>query len=297
MNILITGSKGQLGQELQSILGLGMAEIGCIPKEYCGARVIALDYDNLDITDSEAINTFLLGENFDLIINCAAMTNVDACETEKEKAFLVNAFGPQNLAKVAQTCGAKLVQISTDYVFSGEDGTPRVESCETDPRSVYGYTKLEGERLVQETCENHFIVRTAWLYGYRGNNFVKTILKLADEQGVIKVVNDQFGNPTSANDLAYEVLKIAVTNNFGIYHCTNEGTCSWFEFASTILDTVGILCERIPCTTEEFPRPAKRPKYSSLKNEHLEKTIGNEMRPWQDALREYLANLKTKGEL
>ena len=219
------------------------------------------------------------------------MTNVDGCEEHEDAAFRVNALGPKNLALAAKKSGAKLVQVSTDYVFSGNEESERTEDDSTDPQSAYGRSKLAGEQLVRETYDKHFIVRTAWLYGYVGANFVKTMLRLAKEKGSIKVVNDQFGNPTSANDLAYEILRIAETENYGTYHCTNNGVCSWFDFASAIVDEAGISCEKKPCTTEEFPRPAKRPNYSSLRNAQLEKTTGDEMRPWQDALKEYIHNL------
>ena len=291
MRILICGANGQLGSELARLLKQGHAEIGPIPPSYAGAEVVRTDVPGLDITDADAVDAFMAQGKFDLVINCAAMTNVDGCEEHEEAAYRINAQGAENLALSAARQGAKIVHISTDYVFSGNDRSERVEDDEPDPQSAYGRTKLASERLVQQANPRHFVIRTAWLYGYVGRNFVKTIMGLARDQGVIKVVDDQWGNPTSANDLAYEILRIAETDNYGIYHCTNKGTCSWFEFASAIVDKAGIPCEKIPCTTEEFPRPAQRPAFSSLRNKHLEDTIGDDMRQWPAALDEYLTRL------
>jgi len=296
MKILICGANGQLGSELTRLLKSGVAEIGSIPEAYAGAEVVQTDVAALDITDAAAVDVFLAQGKFDLVINCAAMTNVDGCEEKEDIAYLINATGAKNLAAAAKAQGAKIVHVSTDYVFSGDDPVERGETDVTDPQSAYGRTKLAGEELVAEANPKHFILRTAWLYGYVGNNFVKTMLKLAKENGSIKVVSDQLGNPTSANDLAYEILRIAETENYGIYHCTNNGTCSWFDFASKIVDLAGIECEKIPCTTEEFPRPAKRPAFSSLRNKHLEDSVGDEMRTWQDALATYINNLSELGD-
>lgn len=296
MKILLTGGNGQLGTELQRILHDGQAEIGRIPHEYENAKVVSTDMDTLDITNAQSVLSFVMDNGFDLIVNCAAMTNVDGCEENEQMAYNVNAVGPENLAVAAQASGAKLVQVSTDYVFSGEVFVDRTETDTPNPQSAYGRTKLAGEHLVAQKCKRYFIVRTAWLYGYVGNNFVKTMLRLARENGAIKVVYDQYGNPTNANDLAYEILKIAATDNYGIYHCTNKGTCSWCDFASAIVDGSGIECSKSPCTTKEFPRPAKRPAYSSLRNKHLEDTLGDEMRAWPIALNEYLSKISQVQE-
>lgn len=291
MNILITGSKGQLGCELRRLISTGVAEIGAIPEVYREASVLYCDLDELDITDEQACLRFVDSNDIGMIINCAAFTNVDACESKPELAAAVNADGPRNLARAAERVGATLIHISTDYVFAGDDPSPRVETDAPSPRSVYGQTKLAGEQQVAAECSRHFIVRTAWLYGYEGANFVKTIMRLARENGMIKVVDDQYGSPTSANDLAYELVKLALTNEYGIYHCTNNGTCSWFEFASAIVDIAGIPCEKNACSTEEFVRPAKRPAFSVLDNARLRATIGDEMRDWRDALESYLENV------
>lgn len=291
MKILICGANGQLGNELNRLLVSGKSEIGLIPQVYKGAEVINTDQSLLDITDKSAVDGFIEKGDFDLIINCAAMTNVDGCEEHEDVAYRVNAVGPQNLAQAAEKTRAKFVQVSTDYVFSGDVAGAYTENDPTDPRSAYGRTKLAGEQMTAESCTKHFIIRTAWLYGYVGSNFVKTMIRLAKENGTIKVVDDQYGNPTSANDVAHEILRIAETDAYGIYHCTNEGTCTWFDFAVAIVDGADIPSEKIPCTTEEFFRPAKRPACSSLRNKRLEDTIGNDMRPWQVALNEYLTKL------
>jgi len=296
MKILITGSLGQLGNELQRCLSEMKAEIGAIPFEYKDAKVDAVDADVLDITDEKAVNEwFDQHDPYDIVINCAAMTNVDGCETAEDKAMLVNGQGPANLAAACEKQGSKLVQVSTDYVFPGNEEGERVESDPVGPLSAYGRSKLEGEKQVATLCNKHFIVRTAWLYGYVGHNFVKTMLELGKSHDRITVVNDQLGNPTSANDLAYEILKIALTDNYGIYHCTNKETCSWCDFATAIMQGAGLDCEVIPVTSEEYknanPASADRPAFSSLRNFHLEQTIGDEMRSWQDALTDYLKNL------
>jgi dTDP-4-dehydrorhamnose reductase len=230
----------------------------------------------------------------DVIINCAAYTNVDKCETDKDTAFAVNALGARNLAIAANDVGSKLLYISTDYVFDGSGHEPRREWDLPNPQNVYGWTKLAGEQYVRQFCPRSFIVRTAWLYGYTGGNFVKTILNAAKSGKPLKVVDDQRGNPTSCVDLVKHLLKLAGTEDYGTYHCTNNGECSWYEFAKEFLKLSGLSYAIEPCTTEEFPRPAKRPAYSSLDNMMLRLTIGDEMRSWQDAIAEYMerGNLK-----
>ncbi|MBX9033648.1 dTDP-4-dehydrorhamnose reductase [Gordonibacter massiliensis (ex Traore et al. 2017)] len=301
MKILITGGKGQLGNELRRCLKTMKAEIGSIPEEYVGAQVDCIDYDALDISDPHAVHAwFAECGPYDLVINGAAVTNVDGCERDEASALHVNAFGPENLARECERCGAKLVQVSTDYVFAGDDPNLRVEDDPVRPISAYGRTKWAGEVLAVAACSRTFVVRTAWLYGYVGKNFVKTMLRLAHENGNISVVSDQMGNPTNANDLAYEILKLAATETYGTYHCTNEGTCSWFDFASAAVDLAGLACEKEPLTSAEykarFPQSADRPAYSSLRNLHLEETIGNEMRPWREALEMYMTNLQELGD-
>lgn len=297
MKILITGSRGQLGSELKAILKSKKSEIGAISPLYDGCEVVAADADTLDITDALKVNSFL--ENFlpDVVINCAAMTNVDGCETNLELAMRVNAIGPLNIARACEKIGAKLVNVSTDYVFDGKSPAPYREWDVCAPSSIYGKSKLLGEQYVREQTCRYFIVRTAWLYGYVGHNFVRTILKLAKERDQIKVVNDQVGNPTNANDLAHHILKMAITENYGIYHCTGAGEASWFDFASLIVKYAGLSCEVLPCGTNEFPKVAKRPGFSALDNLMLRCTVGDEMRPWQDALLTYVNTLKKENDL
>lgn len=292
MKLLITGSYGQLGNELTRILREGRAEISTISEAYHGCEVVAVDYDTLDITDSAAVQSFVQKHQPDVLINCAAMTNVDQCETDFETAMKVNAIGPRNLARAAREVGAKLIHVSTDYVFSGTEETPRCEWDLCAPNTVYGKSKLLGERYALEQCPNTFVVRTAWLYGYVGKNFVKTMLRLGKEKEQVTVVNDQHGNPTSANDLAYHLLALALTEEYGIYHCTNEGECTWYEFASRIMEKAGLSCKVVPCTTQEYPSKTPRPAYSSLNNLMLSCTVGNQMRSWEDAIDMYLSNLE-----
>lgn len=295
MKLVITGSRGQLGNELLSIIKSGYAEIGAIPEGYNIDEVTAVDIDELDISNLEATRDFLMKVQPDAVINCAAFTNVNACETEQEVAYKANAEGPRNLAIVCEEIGAKLVHISTDYVFSGDGNTPYKENDPTDPCGAYGKTKEQGEKFVLDNCKKAFIMRVAWLYGYVGKNFVKTMITVARNNGAVKVVNDQFGNPTSANDVAYHILKLLNTENYGIYHCTNNGICSWYDFASRIIEKAGVDATVSPCSTEEYPTPAKRPAYSALDNANLRKTIGDEMRDWQTAVDMYVNKLIESG--
>jgi len=205
---------------------------------------------------------------------------------------MVNAIGSRNLAIACENTGAKLVHVSTDYVFRGDEPTPRREYDMPWPISAYGKTKYAGEQFVRQYCKKSFIVRTAWLYGYNGKNFVKTMVWLAKEKGGAKVVNDQHGNPTNAADLSHHLLKIAASEEYGTYHCTGNGECTWFEFAAEIARLAGYEGVMSPCTSEEFPTPTKRPAYSSLDNMMLRVTVGDEMRHWKDALKAYFDNQK-----
>lgn len=292
MNVLITGSNGQLGRELAKNLANGYTELGPIPEELQGTQVVCVDVDEMDITNYDAVVDLVEELSLDVIFNCAAYTNVNGCETDSDTAFRVNALGARNLAMAAERFGAKLIHVSTDYVFSGEGNTPRSEWDLCNPQSVYGKTKYLGEQYVRDFCKRYFIVRTAWLYGYEGNNFVKTIMRIAREKGSATVVNDQFGNPTNAADLAHHLLKLAVTEQYGLYHCTGTGECSWYDFACKIVEYAGIPATVSPCTTAEYPTPAKRPAYSSLDNRMLRNTVGDEMRPWEEALRYFITHLE-----
>lgn len=295
MKILITGSKGQLGNELKDIINKGYSEIGKVSECINNSQVFDFDVDKLDITDLKSVKNVLNTIKPDVVINCAAATNVDGCESDEDFAFKVNALGPRNLAIVCEEMGAKLVQVSTDYVFSGVGEKPLTEYDLTAPYSVYGKTKLLGENYVREFCSKYYIVRTAWLYGYVGHNFVYTMRRLGKEKDSINVVNDQIGNPTHANDLAYHILKLIETDEYGIYHCTGKGECSWYDFAKMIIELSGEECIVNPCTSEEYKTPAKRPEYSSLDNMMLRNTVGDEMRNWQDAIKSFIENLKVRG--
>ncbi len=296
MRILVVGAYGQLGSELREILESGMAEIGPIPWQYASSEVDYVDNDQLDITDQTAVMEWFAQHDYDLVINCAAYTNVDGCEENPDLAFAVNATGAQNLALASAKQNAALVSVSTDYVFPGTDPHPRVETDPTGPISTYGRSKLLGEEQAQEANPRTYIVRTAWLYGALGHNFVRTMLRLGSERDEVTVVDDQFGNPTSANDLAYEILKIALTDDYGIFHVTGEGTCSWADFAQAIMEGAQLPCRVKRCTSEEYkamnPKSASRPAYSSLENRRLADTIGDEIRPWPQALKSYLERLE-----
>jgi len=295
VRILVTGCNGQLGNEIRRCLEGMTAEIGPIPAEYEGASTDYVDLPELDISSRESVDGWFAAHEYDLVVNCAAYTNVDGCETDEAFAHRVNSDGPRNLARAAQRQGAAMVHVSTDYVFSGADPVPRAESDPTGPISAYGRTKLAGEEAVRGECTRHFICRTAWLYGYVGGNFVKTMRRLGATHERITVVDDQLGNPTNANDLAYEILRVAVTENYGTYHMTGRGTCSWAQFAKRIMERSNLDCEVVPVTSEEYkaanPRSADRPHYSSLENRRLAETVGDEMRPWELALDAYIERL------
>ncbi|MEG0471380.1 MAG: dTDP-4-dehydrorhamnose reductase [Solibacillus sp.] len=284
MKILITGAKGQLGSELTDVIEKGFSDIGEIDSAYKDAELTLTGIDELDITDHDAVEEYILAGGFDYVINCAGMTNVDACERFSQEAFEINALGPKNLAQACQLSNSVLVHISTDYVLKGLSSCPQDEDAPCKPQSVYGSSKLAGEIGVIENCNRYFIFRTAWLYGKKGDNFVKTILRIAQENSSITVVNDQMGSPTNANDLAYEMVKVILTENYGIYNCTGNDFCTWFDFACEIVANASIDCDVRPCTTDEFPRAAKRPVFSILDNKHLRDTVGDDMRVWREAL-------------
>ncbi len=276
--LLITGCNGQLGRALN--------------REYEGEQVQILNTDvpELDITDLDAVLRFVREQKPDVIMNCGAMTAVDLCESEYEKAFRINALGPRNLSIAAREAGAKLFQISTDYVFSGEADKPYTETDQTDPQSVYGSTKLAGEQFVKDFAERYFIIRTAWLYG-EGKNFVRTMLRLAQENEKVRVVGDQTGSPTSAAQLAKMMHDLEPTENYGVFHGTCEGECSWADFATEIFRQAGKNTKVEYITTAEFQAAAKRPAYSVLDNQMLRLTTDFQMSEWQDALSVYLKEI------
>ena len=290
MNILVTGFKGQLGSELHRNLIGQATELGALPEALKGASVNRVDLPEADISNLEQMRGIVEQNKPNVIINCAAYTNVDGCEADPDTALKVNALGARNMAVLANECGAKLIHISTDYVFPGDGRRPYQEWDMCGPNNVYGYSKLLGEQYVREFCDRYFIVRTAWLYGYEGGNFVKTILRIAKDSGELNVVDDQHGNPTNAADLAHHLLKLAAIEQYGIYHCTNNGECSWYEFAREIIRLAGFDCIVNPCTSAEFPRPAMRPAYSGMDNTMLRATVGDEMRSWQDAIAAYMSH-------
>ncbi len=252
---------------------------------------------NVDISNCDFVSQLVFDKyEIDLTVNTAAVTNVDACELEEFQALEVNTLGSKYIAQNVACRGSKLIHISTDYVFPGTDPTPRKENDPVCPINAYGRTKWAGEVFVRALCPKHFIVRTAWLYGLHGKNFVKTILKKARETGRISVVADQYGSPTFANDLAEALLRLAQTEQYGTYHCTNAGVCSWFELASAAVDIAGIPCEKEAITTEEyrrrFPQSARRPMYSALDNAKIAGVLGKPLRPWRDALEEFIEALQ-----
>lgn len=301
MHVLVVGSNGQLGQELARSFKTGVLEIGPIPAAFQDANVDYVDIDQIDITDEASVDAWFSSHApYDVIINCAAYTNVDGCEAHEDDALKVNATGPKLLAQMAAKQDAVFVHVSTDYVFSGQDAGERTEEDATNPLSAYGRTKHAGEQAALVANPKTHVVRTAWLYGYVGKNFVKTMRMLAESKDNIQVVSDQLGNPTSANDLAYALLQIALMDDYGIWHATNEGTCSWAEFASAIMQGLHLPCEVEHISSAKYqelnPKSADRPAFSSLKNGKLEKHQANRMRPWREALATYLANLSEQDD-
>ncbi|MGH4139634.1 dTDP-4-dehydrorhamnose reductase [Clostridium sp.] len=276
MKILITGANGQLGRELTKQY-----------KQKKNVQLILTDVLDLDVTNVIGVYSFVNENKPDVIINCAALTAVDKCESQLDLAYKINAIGPKNLAAAANKIGAEIVQVSTDYVFEGNANKLLTEFDPVNPQTIYGKTKLQGEILVKNHNPKHYIVRTAWLYG-DGKNFVKTMINLSATNTTLKVVNDQKGTPTNTVDLAKVIIKLVEDKNYGVFHCTCKGECTWYEFTKEIFRLTGIDTEVIPCTTDEFPRQAKRPRYSVLRNYMLEITTGDITRTWQEAIEEYL---------
>lgn len=275
MKILITGAYGMLGSDLREVLK--------------NQELIVTGSKDLDITDEDKVIEFVCENSPELVINAAAYTAVDDCETHYDDAYAVNALGPKNLAIACNKLDIPLVHISTDYVFDGTKRTPLIEADNLGPQSAYGKTKLAGEEFIQENTDKYFILRTAWLYGLHGNNFVKTMLELAENHDEITVVDDQVGSPTYSFDLAVAITNLLFSDKYGIYHVTNEGECSWYEFAKLIFELSNIDVNVVPVTTEEFPRPAPRPHYSVLNNKKWNSSGFVPMRTYQEALTEYLS--------
>ena len=283
--IMITGCNGQLGRALNQLY-----------EKETGITLINTDVfhgegiTSLDITDVGTVLSFVREMKPDAIINCAAHTNVDKCETDMDNAFKINAVGPRNLSIAAAEIGAKLMHVSTDYVFPGTEARALTEFDMVGPTSMYGKTKLAGENFVRDFGDKYFIIWTAWLYG-DGKNFVKTMLKLAEDHREVSVVKDQYGTPTSAAELAKAVKYLLSTENYGLFHGTCEGSCSWADFAAEIFRLAGKDTKVNYITTEEFGSPTKRPAYSILDNYMLRLTTDFTFASWQDAISAYMKSI------
>lgn len=291
-NILVTGANGQLGNEMRTIakssadsyIFTDIAEIEGVETRY------------LDITDLDTVRKVVKENSVNIIINCAAYTNVDKAEDDPEKATLLNTTAPENLAKVIKEVDGLLIHISTDYVFSGESNKPYTETETTAPASVYGSTKLAGEEAIIATDCRYIIIRTAWLYSEYGKNFCKTMISLTSTKPQIKVVDDQIGTPTYALDLAKAIEAVVAKydgSQCGIYHYSNEGICSWYEFAKAIAELYGTTeCDIQPCTSAEFSSLVKRPAYSALDKNKIKVTFGVDVPFWRDSLVQCIQNIK-----
>lgn len=284
MNILITGANGQLGCEIRKLA-----------PNYSGLNFTFTDIAELDITNYQALGKFLANNKFECYINCAGYTAVDKAETDKDKATLLNATAVKYLAEYSSQQNALFVHISTDYVFDGRNFKAYLESDLTNPKSVYGKTKLDGEVEVIFNSQKAIIFRTSWLYSSYGNNFVKTILRIAKEKDSINVVSDQIGCPTYARDLAKTILEIVpdykASNKFEIFNFSNEGVASWYDFAKEIVDISNLKCIVNPIETKEYPMPAVRPMFSVLNKSKIRKQFGLNIPYWKDSLKDCLKNI------
>ena len=276
MRVLITGANGQLGNE--------MRRLGAVsPNEY-----LFTDVAELDITDKAAVAEFVKSNNVEIIVNCAAYTNVDKAEDDEATAELINATAVRNLAEAVKAVDGTLFHVSTDYGFGSEGNTPRTEDMPTNPLGVYGKTKLHGEQAIAEVGAKAIIIRTAWLYSEFGNNFLKTMLRLTAEKESLNVVFDQVGSPTYAGDLALAIFSIieggVYAGNEGVYHFSNEGVCSWYDFATEIAAAAGHECIVMPCHSNEFPSKVTRPPFSVLDKTKIKTTFGIEIPHWRDSM-------------
>ena len=281
MRVVVTGAEGQLGQDV--VLELTRKK----------HEAIGTDREKLDITKEADVFAFIGEVKPDVILHCAAYTNVDAAEENEELAYQINALGTEYLAKAAQQIGAKMLYVSTDYVFNGTATEPYEVDQQTKPLGAYGRTKLAGEELLQKNLKEFFIVRTAWVFGVHGHNFVKTMIRLGEERGEVGVVHDQVGSPTYTVDLAKFMVELMETEQYGIYHATNSGVCSWYEFAVEIFKQVGMNVTVNPLTSDQFPRPAARPEYSVLSKKKIEEKGLIPLRDWKEALSAYLDESKS----
>lgn len=293
MNILVTGANGQLGNEVQ-IVSKQSAKDHYFFTDVCNG------YEKLDITDIEKVRAFVKAHEINCIINCAAWTNVDKAETAGDIVETLNAVAPENLAKVMKEAGGLLVHISTDYVFGGDPyNTPCREDQKGTPTGVYGLTKLHGEQKIEATGCDHVIIRTAWLYSEFGHNFVKTMLNLTATKPMLKVVFDQTGTPTYAGDLANVIFDIVENRKFegntGVYHFSNEGVCSWYDFTKMIALFAGhTACDIEPCHSDEYPSPVTRPAYSVLDKTKIKETFGVKIPYWLDSLKKCMNNINNE---
>lgn len=282
MNILITGANGQLGNEMR-----------VLSTENAGHTYFFTDVQELDICDEWAVKNFVQENKIDVIVNCAAYTAVDNAEDNRALCDKLNHDAPGYLARAATCCGAAIIQVSTDYVFDGTAHTPYTEDAPTCPTSIYGLTKLAGEQSVMKHCKKAVIIRTAWLYSIYGNNFVKTMIRLGCERETLGVIFDQIGTPTYANDLAraiYAMINKGIVP--GVYHFSNEGVCSWYDFTKSIHRLAGITsCKVNPIHTEDYPTKAARPYYSVLDKTKIKKTFDIEIPHWEEALERCIAKL------
>ncbi|MBW4729670.1 dTDP-4-dehydrorhamnose reductase [Prevotella melaninogenica] len=294
MNILLTGANGQLGNEIQLVSKQS--------KDHYIFTDVCEGYTKLDITNLEDIRKMVQDNKIECIINCAAWTNVDKAETAGEIVELLNAIAPENLAKAMKEVGGLLVHVSTDYVFGGDPyNTPCKEDMKGTPTGVYGLTKLHGEEKIQATGVNHIILRTAWLYSEFGHNFVKTMMNLTAIKPQLKVVFDQCGTPTYAGDLADAIFDIVENRkykgNSGIYHFSNEGVCSWYDFTIKIAELAGnTACDIQPCHSDEFPSPVTRPAYSVLDKTKIKETFGIKIPYWVDSLKKCMKGLQEQDK-
>ncbi len=293
MNILVTGANGQLGNEVQIVSKLSA-------KDHYFFTDVCDGYEKLDITDIEKVRAFVKAHEINCIINCAAWTNVDKAETAGDIVETLNAVAPENLAKVMKEAGGLLVHISTDYVFGGDPyNTPCREDQKGTPTGVYGLTKLHGEQKIEATGCDHVIIRTAWLYSEFGHNFVKTMLNLTATKPMLKVVFDQTGTPTYAGDLANVIFDIVENRKFegntGVYHFSNEGVCSWYDFTKMIALLAGHTdCDIEPCHSDEYPSPVTRPAYSVLDKTKIKETFGVKIPYWLDSLKKCMNNINNE---
>ena len=280
MRVLVTGVKGQLGYDVVNEL------------EKRGHEAVGVDIEEMDITDAVAVKADITEARVDAVIHCAAYTAVDAAEDNEDICRKVNAKGTENIAKVCKALDIKMIYISTDYVFDGKGERPWEPDDKQNPQGVYGQTKYEGELAVMDNLDKYFIVRIAWVFGVNGKNFIKTMLSLAETRDSLTVVNDQIGSPTYTFDLARLLVDMVETDKYGIYHATNEGLCSWYDFAVEIFKQAGVAIEVAPVSSEAFNAKAKRPSNSRMSKDKLEANGFERLPSWQDALVRYLAVIR-----